>query len=316
MKNITVIGAGTMGHALAQVFAQGGYQVFLNDVSDEILAQAKGLIAANLETFSLAGLLDPADKPAVLAERITFTTDLAEAVEHSDLVVEAIIEDSDAKKKLFSELDRLAPPAAILASNTSYLDIFRFVETERPENVIITHWFAPPHIVPLVEIVPGPQTSADTVDTVKRVLAGLGKQTIVLKKFLPGFIANRLQSALNLEALYLLDNGYATPEDIDTATKASFGLRIPILGLIQRADFTGLDLLQKILLNKSYTPPIVRGKSEMVDSLVAQGRLGVKSRKGFYDYGDLSVEEILKERDEKLLKLKKFLADLEAPAGD
>jgi len=310
MNNVAIIGAGTMGHCLAQVFAQGGYQVSLNDVSEEILQQARRLIASNLETLSQAGLFDPAERATVLEERITYTTDLATAVATSELVIEAIVEDQDAKKGLFSELDRLCPPEAILASNTSYLDIYQFVETRRPEKVIITHWFAPPHIVPLVEIVPGPQTTPETVTTVKQVLDGLGKQTIVLKKFLPGFIANRLQAALGLEVYHLLDNGYASPEDIDMATKASFGLRIPILGLVKRVDFAGLDLVQQILKNKSYTPPQVRGRSEAVDSMVSQGRLGVKTGKGFYDYGDSPIQEILRKRDLKLLKLREFLADL------
>jgi 3-hydroxybutyryl-CoA dehydrogenase len=310
MNNIAIIGAGTMGHALAQVFAQGGYQVSLHDLSDEILQQARRLIEANLDTLCGAGLFDSAEKTAVLDERITYTTDLTTAVSMSELVVEAIVEDREAKKKLFSDLDRLSPPRAILASNTSYLDIYQFVETKRPEKVIITHWFAPPHIVPLVEIVPGPHTTPETVATTKSIIDGLGKQTIVLKKFLPGFIANRLQAALSREVYHLLDNGYATPEDIDKATKASFGLRIPILGLVKRLDFTGLDLVQKILRNKSYRPPPVIERSEIVEEMVSQGRLGVKAGRGFYDYGQATTGEILRERDVKLLKLREFLTKL------
>ena len=310
MNNIAIIGAGTMGHSLAQAFAQGGYQVSLNDTSDEVLSKAQTLISSNLDTLSRAGLFDPAEKAKVLEERISCTTDLARAVAQSDLVIEAIVEVPEVKKEMFSELDRLAPPEAILSSNTSYLDIFKFVETGRPEKVVITHWFAPPHIVPLVEIVQGPQTSPETVATVERILKGLGKQTIVIKKFLPGFIANRLQAALALEAYRLIDEGYATPEDIDIATKASFGLRMPLLGLIKRADFAGLDLIQQNLKNKSYSPPPIRGKSDTIDALVSQGNFGVKTRKGFYDYGDRPIEDILKERDEKLLKLRKFLLDL------
>lgn len=310
MNNVTIVGAGTMGHSLAQVFAQGGYQVFLNDISQNILIRAKSLIEANLETLAEVGLFDSKDHSAVVEERITYTTDLAAAVASSKLVIEAIVEDPDAKKELFSELDRLSPPEAILASNTSYLDIYEFVETRRPGKVIITHWFAPPHIIPLVEIVPGPHTSPETVGIVKKILDNLGKQTIVLNKFLPGFIANRLQAALSLEVYHLLDNGYATPEDIDRATKASFGLRMPILGLVKRVDFTGLDLAQKALRNKSYGPPPVKGRSEVVDLMVSQGRLGVKAGKGFYDYGDTPIEEILRERDLKLLKLRSFLFDL------
>ncbi|MCD6299587.1 MAG: 3-hydroxyacyl-CoA dehydrogenase family protein, partial [Dehalococcoidales bacterium] len=161
-----------------------------------------------------------------------------------------------------------------------------------------------------VEIVPGPETLPETVAAVKDVIDGLGKQTIVLKKFLPGFIANRLQAALNLEAYHLIDHGYATAEDIDKATKAGFGFRMPILGIMKRHDFTGLDLVQQVLKNKSYHPPEVRGRSDAVDKLVSQGRLGVKTGGGFYDYESQSTEEIFSERDVKLLKLKEFLIEL------
>jgi 3-hydroxybutyryl-CoA dehydrogenase len=310
MNNVAIIGAGTMGHSLAQVFAQGGYKVALNDISEEILERAKGLIAANLDTLSELGLFNPDDRSKVLNERISFTTDLASAVAGADFVLEAVVEVAEVKKTLFADLDRLSPPEAILASNTSYLDIFQFVETRRPGKVIIAHWFAPPHIVPLVEIVPGPETTPETVASVKKVIDGLGKETIVVKEFLPGFIANRLQSALTLEAYYLIDNGYATAEDIDKAAKAGFGLRMPLLGLVMRHDFTGLDLVQQILKNKSYRPPEVRGRSDAVDELVAKGRLGVKTGAGFYDYGGRSTEEIARERDLKLLKLKNFLEEL------
>jgi 3-hydroxybutyryl-CoA dehydrogenase len=310
MNSVAIIGAGTMGHSLAQLFSQGGHRVALHDLSEEILQQARSLIEANLDTLVGAGLFDPAEKTVVLDERITYTTDLKTAVATSELVIETIFEDQEAKKELFSNLDRLSPPSAILASNTSYLDIYQFVATNRPGNVIITHWFAPPHIIPLVEIVPGPNTTLETITTTKRIIDSLGKQTIVLNKFVPGFIANRLQAALSQEIYYLLDNDYATPEDIDKATKASFGLRIPILGSVKRLDFTGLDLIQQILRNKSYQLHPVVERSEIVDAMVSQGRLGVKAGKGFYDYGDATIGEILRERDVKLLKLKEFLVEL------
>jgi len=310
MNNVAIIGAGTMGHSLAQVFAQGGYEVSLNDISEEILEHAREMIAANLDTLSEVGLFNPVERSKVLNERLSFTTDLGSAVVRADFVIEAVVEVAEVKKRLFTDLDLLSPPGAILASNTSYLDIFQFVKTRRPGKVIITHWFAPPHIVPLVEIVPGPETTPETVATVKDVIDGLGKESIVIKEFLPGFIANRLQSALNLEACYLIDNGYATAEDIDKATKASFGLRMPLLGCLKKQDFTGLDLVQQILKNRSYHPPEVRGRSDAVDELVSKGRLGVKTGRGFYDYGGRSIEEISRERDLKLLKLKNFLAEL------
>jgi 3-hydroxybutyryl-CoA dehydrogenase len=309
IRNVTIVGAGTMGHSLAQVFAQGGYDVWLNDLKEEILSKAMSLIASNLMTQVELGFLEKSQQASIL-KRIQTSTKIAEAGNKADFVVEAIIEDAGAKKEMFQTLDKICPPEAILASNTSYMNIFQFVKTKRPEKVLITHWFAPPHIVPLVEVVRGPETSPEVVEAVKALLIKLGKKPIVLSKFLPGFIANRLQSALGSEVLFLLDNGYATPEDIDEATKASFGLRIPILGLVKRMDFTGLDLTQKIISNRLYEPPRPQGSSKSIDRLVVQGKLGVKSGGGFYDYGDRAPEEIMKERDIKLIKLREFLKKL------
>jgi len=298
-----------MGHSLAQVFAQGGCNIWLNDIKEEVLSKARNLIANNLKTLTEVGFLEKGREETILG-RIQTTTKIEEAGEKADLVIEAIIEDETAKREMFSKLDKICPPTAILASNTSFMDIFKFVETGRPEKVLITHWFAPPHIVPLVEIVCGPKTSLETVDTVKALLFRLGKKPIVITKFLPGFIANRLQAALRNEVFNLLDNGYATPEDIDTATKASFALRMPILGLVKRMDFTGLDLIQKVRRNETYKEPPQRMESKSVDTLIEQGKLGVKTGSGFYEYGGRSTEEIMKERDIKLIKLREFLHEL------
>ncbi len=311
MKNIAIIGAGTMGHSMALAFSAGGYNVTVNDISPEMLKRAEEMNEGNARTLVEAGLLNPEECPEILHKRICYTDDLARALSGADLVVEAIAEKAEIKKQLFRELDRLAPPEAILASNTSFLDIYKFVETGRPDKVIITHWFAPPHIIPLVEIVRGPETSDETVTAMKEVLNGIGKETITLNKFLPGFIVNRLQSAISMEVYYLLDNGYASAEEIDKVAKASFGLRTPILGLVQRLDFNGLDLVQRNLENKSYDRPPWPGHSKSLDDLVSADKLGIKSGQGFYDYRDKSMEETLRLRDLKLLRLKRFLDELE-----
>ena len=309
IHNVMVVGAGTMGHSIAQVFAQGGFKVQLTDVNTETLSKAKTLIEANLWTLIEQDLLDKTEQTNILS-RIQTTQSLEKAGEKADLVIEAVFEDIQIKKEIFKALDEICPQHTILASNTSYLDIFKFVETKRPEKLLIAHWFAPPHIIPLVEIVYGPQTSQETVTMLKTLLIQLGKRPIVLSKFLPGFIINRLQSALRFEVLYLLDHGYATAEDIDEATKASFGLRIPLLGLVKSMDFGGIDSIQRIISNHAYQPPVVHDRSEIIDGLIAQGRLGVKSGKGFYDYGGRSAVELMRERDIKLIKLKKLLQDL------
>ena len=309
IRRVTVVGAGTMGHSLAQVFAQGGYEVWLNSRKEETLARARRLIAANLKTLVETGLVEK-DQEGMILGRIHPTIKIEEAGKNADLVVETIIEDEAAKKEMFKTLDRVCPPGAILASNTSHLDIFKWVETRRPEKTLITHWLAPPHIVPLVEVVLGPRTSRETVDTVKALLIGLGKNPVVISKFLQGFLANRIQSAIRNEVLFLLDNGYATAEDIDTVTKAGIGLRMPILGLVKRMDYAGLDLNQKTLRNDTYQCPPPSPRSESLDRLVAQGKLGVKSGRGFYEYGGRSTEDLMRERDIKLIKLIEFLRQI------
>ena len=310
MNKIAIIGAGTMGHSLSMAFALAGCKVMLNDLTEAALFKAKDLIASNLDTLAKAGMFDPSRRSEVLEQNITYTVNMGEAVAEAEMALETVFENAGVKKETFANLEKLAPVDTILASNTSYLDIYKFVELEHPERLIIAHFFAPPHIMPLVEIVPGPDTAPEVTERVKKILLEIGKEPIVLHKFLPGFIGNRLQAAMNLELLYLLDNGYAEPEDIDKAAKAGFGLRLPILGLVKRMDFAGLDLIQMALANKSYQPPEVRGRADILDELVAAGRLGVKSGKGFYDYQEVSTAEVMRERDLKLIKLKAFLDKL------
>jgi 3-hydroxybutyryl-CoA dehydrogenase len=302
IRNVAVIGAGTMGHALAQVFAAHGCTVGLTDNRPEVLPQALELVRANLATLVEMGRMSPEEVPRTLG-RIHTTDRIEEAAGAADLVIEAVVEDAGVKRELFSRLDTMCPPHAILASTTSYLDIFAVVETGRPEKVVITHWFAPPHIIPLVEIVCGPRTAPETAATLKQLFAAMGKKPIVMEKFLPGFIANRLQAALTQEVFFLLENGYATAEEIDAAAKSSFALRNPIIGVVQRFDYTGLDLTQRILHNRRYLPPQGIDRSSILDRLVADGNLGVKSGRGFYDYGGRTATELMQERDRRLLRL-------------
>jgi 3-hydroxybutyryl-CoA dehydrogenase len=306
IKRILVVGAGTMGHSLAQAFAQGGYPVALVDVNGEILERAASLIASNVRTLEDLRLLDKR-KGREIIERIHPLTSLEDGARDADLAIEAIFEEPGAKEELFGQLERLCPPRTILASNTSYLNIFEFKTLKRLEKIIITHWYAPPHIIPLVEVVKGPRTSRETVETTRNLLVKLGKKPVVVDRFIPGFIVNRLQRALAREIFHLLDNGYATAEDIDTAVKASLGVRIPILGVVQRYDFAGIDLAYQFMENPSIHLVSEDKISETVRRLVDRGYLGVKSGKGFYDYPDKTLEEIMRDRDIKLIKLKNYL---------
>jgi 3-hydroxybutyryl-CoA dehydrogenase len=314
MKKIAVIGAGLMGHGLALDFALGGYQVGLNDLTDDVLATARRLIEGHLETLAEAGLVDAEERRAVLDERITFTTDKAVAAADAGFVVEAVFEDPAVKKEVFAELDRLAPADAILASNTSYLNVFDIVETIRPDRFLIAHWYSPVHIVPVVDVVPGPATASEAVAAVVGLLEDMGKQPIVMNKFVPGYVSARVQAAMALEIYHLLDEGYATPEVIDAALKGTIGLRLPIQGHLGKTDFAGLDYVRRSLRNKAYTPPQVRGFCRHVDDLVAQGHTGPMSGRGFFDYGGKSPRELFRERDLNILKLKALLKEMGALA--
>jgi 3-hydroxybutyryl-CoA dehydrogenase len=310
MKNISVVGAGLMGHGLASVFAMGGCKVMLHDVSEHALTRAQKLISEVFRTLAQAGVIDLRESTSTLKDRIICSSNLAAAVAQADLIVEAVTEDAGIKRSLFSELDTCAPLAALWASNTSSLNIFDLLPARRQAKSLIAHWYAPPYIIDLVDVVPGPETEPEALSAVKDLLERLGKKPIVLSKFISGFIANRLQAALNLEIFFLLDQGYATPEQIDKAVKSGLGLRMPLLGILRKADYTGLELIQQLLANKTYEPPRGLERSRTLDELIKMGRTGVMAGKGFFDYHGRSAEALFRERDLKLLTLQKFLRQL------
>lgn len=314
MSRVAVLGAGTMGHALALVFALGGHSVRLTDSSPETLAKAQGLMEKALATLAAAGEAEGWTS-AHLAQAVTRHDSLADCVEGAELIVEAIVENPDAKRTLYAQLDAAAPAEAIIASNTSYLDIFPLMPAARQRRTLIAHWYTPPYLVDLVDIVGGPETDPAAIETVRAMVAAMGKQPIVMRKFVPGYIANRLQSAIGLEVQQLLDEGVATPGEIDAAIIHGIALRLPILGVLAKADFTGLPMMQHALRNRMYTPPEVRGRSESLEALVAAGKTGVMSGAGFYDWGGKDPATLFEERDRRLLALRKALREIGTMAG-
>lgn len=315
MTNVAVLGAGTMGHALALVFALGGHKVRLTDSNPATLARAQGLMEKALETLVAAGEAPAGWTSAHLAQALTRHADLAETVDGAELIVEAIVEKPDAKRTLYAQLDAVAPKDAIIASNTSYLDIFPLMPAARQKRTLIAHWYTPPYLVDLVDIVGGPETDPACIETVRAVCAAMGKQPIVMRKFVPGYIANRLQSAIGLEVQKLLDDGVATAEEIDAAIIHGIALRLPILGVLAKADFTGLPMMQDALRNKMYTPPEVRGQSDALDAAVAAGRTGVMAGAGFYDWKGADPAALFEARDRRLLALKQALRRIGTMAG-
>ena len=304
ISKVLIVGAGTMGHALAQSFAQAGYQVSLVDQTQKILDKALTLVESSLNTAAQEALLDRSQIPTIL-ERITPTTSLEEGGHEVDIAVEAVVEDMQTKKEVFAQMDVHCPPRALLASNTSFLNIFDFVETSRPDKVLIAHWYAPPQLMPLVEVIKGPQTDEASVELMAQILRKMGKRPVVMQKFIPGFIINRLQVAFQREVHFLLDSDYVTPQELDDAAKYGLALRMMAVGIVQRMDFGGLDVSVRNLENPNIQPTSLDYKPKKIFDLVKQGHLGVKSGKGFYDYTARSEAEFYRKRDIGLITLTK-----------
>lgn len=311
IKNITVVGSGLMGHGIGLTYALAGYRVTLNDTGEAILENALHHIENNLELFSDNGLIEKEEVGEALA-RITATSDLEKSVCGADFVTEAIIEDMEAKRNLFRQLDALCPPHTILASNTSSLPVSEFGSgTKREDKQVITHWFNPPHIVPVVEIVRGPQTSDETVDTVCALLKKAKKHPVKVLKEIPGFLVNRVQAAAIREVWSLWEQGVASVEDIDLAIKGSFAFRLASLGPLQICDLGGLDLWYRVnqyllkFINSSTEPS--PGVKEKVD----RGELGLKTGKGFYnysaDYSKAGWDGVVQKRDKEFIQRLKDL---------
>lgn len=312
IRNVTVIGCGLMGHGIAQSFAQKGYVVTIYDIHPSILEKAFSQIRSNLETFMEVGLEEPQNIEKILAQ-IRASTNLQEAVKDAHIVIEAVPEDLKLKMDLFEAFDKYCFKEAILASNTSTLPISAIGQkVERKERLIITHWFNPPHIVPVVEVVPGEKTSTEVLEITLKLLRQIGKKPIKILKEIPGFLINRIQTAMFREILSLLEQGVAFPEDIDEAVKGSFGFRLAVIGPLQTIDMGGLDLIQK---GMQYLYPFI-DRSVVVHRIlrekVERGELGLKTGKGFFQYEnekDFALPRQSKERDRRLLYLLKALAE-------
>ena len=295
IQKALVVGAGVMGHSIAQVFAQAGLSVNLVDLDKKALDRAMGLIRGNLEVLAAAGRIEADRIPEILG-RVHPGTDLAAAAQGMPFALEAVAEVPTVKQEVFAALERHAPEEAILASNTSSLDIFNIVSLSRPQRFLGVHWFAPPHIIPLVEIAPGPETAPELVRQTGEFMRQVGKEPVVMKKFVPGFIVNRIQRLISTAVFEMLANDWATAEEIDRAVKASLGVRLPVVGVAQTMDFAGLDLIYDIQKAAGNVQPLI-------EELVAKGHFGAKTSRGIYDYQGRSEADILRKRDERYLKV-------------
>jgi len=293
MKNVAVIGAGTMGNGIAHTFAQSGFKVQLIDISEASLKRGMDTISKNLDRMVAKERITEADKAETLANITTFTS-INEGVEYASLVVEAATENIDLKLKIFKQLDEACPEDTILASNTSSISITQIAAvTSRPSMVIGMHFMNPVPIMKLVEIIRGYNTSDEVTNTIMELSKKLGKTPTEVNDY-PGFVANRILMPMLNEAIETLYNGVAGVEEIDTVMK--LGMAHP-MGPLQLADFIGLDICLSILnvmydgfKNPKYAP------CPLLVNMVMAGKLGVKSGEGFYDYsGSRKAEKVSKQ---------------------
>jgi len=296
MKNIAVIGAGTMGNGIAHVFVQNGYEVKLIDISEEFLQRALSTIGKNMDRMIVKEKISESDKTDAL-NRLTTSTDLASSVSNADLIVEAATENLELKKKIFRDMDASAPENCILATNTSSISITQIAaETVRPEKVIGMHFMNPVPIMKLVEVIRGYATSDEVTQQVMEISKNLGKIPTEVNDY-PGFVANRILMPMINEAIISLHEGVAGVVEIDTVMK--LGMAHP-MGPLQLADFIGLDVCLSILYvmyegfgNPKYAP------CPLLVNMVTAGKLGVKSGEGFYKHIKGSKELIVADRFKK-----------------
>ncbi len=287
---IAVIGSGLMGHGIAQIFACHGHDVTVVDPHEASLQNVHNRIQENLNTMVAHGV-DLGDEIEAINGRIHLATNMQSGVVDADFVFEAVFEDMGLKQQIFSELDRICPPATILCSNTSVMSITEIASaSQNKKRIVGTHFWNPPYLIPLVEVVKGDETAVSTVDQTYDLLQSVGKHPVKVWRDVPGFVGNRLQHALWREAFAIIDEGICDPQTVDECIRFGPGLRWPILGPVENADMVGLDLTKAIHdyilphINASPTP------SKTLMKHVAAGELGFKSGAGFQNWSEEEID--------------------------
>ncbi|MCB2190836.1 MAG: 3-hydroxyacyl-CoA dehydrogenase family protein [Deltaproteobacteria bacterium] len=303
IKNIGVLGAGLMGHGIAQLLAVGGCRVRLFDNDDQMLGTALRRMSDNLRVFLKLDMITPGEMDQALA-RITLAEDLAGLCRDQDMIIEAVSENLELKRKVFASLEELTSPECILASNTSAISIGKIAKgLTHPGRVVGAHFWNPPHVVPCVEVIRGPRTDDEVMEAVYALLRRVGKRPVRVQKDVPGFVGNRMQHALWREAISLVEEGIASAEDVDEVVRYSFGLRLAFLGPLATADLAGLDLTYDI--HKDLFPHLERSidPSPLLVKKIEQGELGAKSGQGFHKWTPEKLRQMVSRRDEVLLRI-------------
>lgn len=307
IKNVAVVGAGTMGPGMAATFARYGFKTTLFDIKPEQIEKAKGTVEFVYATLIRGGFATE-DEAAAGRANLTYSGDLAEAVKKADFIVETVPERAEIKTAVFKQLDELAEPGVVLASNTSGIPITTLgAAVSDPGRVVGMHWSNPPHVIPVIEVIRGEQTSQDAVDLTWAIVEKIGMVPAEVKKDIAGFVENRILYAIMREALHLLDEGVASAEDIDKITKWGIGYKLAVIGPLELLDMAGLDIYTAVAsyLNKNLSNDA--GISSTVTSKVEEGRLGIKTQGGLFAYTPEQIQALQQKRGRLLLGTKKVL---------
>jgi 3-hydroxybutyryl-CoA dehydrogenase len=303
IRCIGVIGAGLMGHGIAQIFASAGYDVNLYDTDKTTLEGAKGKIEANFKVFIALGLAKPENVASCL-DRIALCPSLEDLCKSPQYIIEAVLEDLLLKSKVFAEVERHAAADAIFSSNTSAISITEIGAVLKNRGRFVgTHFWNPPQVLPCVEVIRGDHTDEGAFETVYALMEKVGKVPVRVLKDVPGFLGNRLQHAMWREAISLCEKEIACAEDIDKVVKYGFGARMPFIGPLETADLAGLVLTRDI---HKYLFPYLESStkpSPLLEDIISEGATGVKAGRGFYEWTPEKIQQIVQQRDTVLLRI-------------
>ena len=307
IQNIAVIGLGTIGHSVAHFFATGGCTVKCFDPQREARETVTSRIHSNLEQMAAAGIVAPNQIDEIIG-RLAICDSPAQALEEAEFVSEAAVEDLAVKQELFANLETMVTPETILASNTSSHPMSQISKRmQHRQRALVTHPFNPPHLLPVIEVVPTAETLESVVDSTMELLQRMGKQPVRLRKEVPGFLINRIQTAMVREVWDLLDQDVASAEDIDAAVRGSLGFRLAAIGPLEVCDFAGLDIWARVFGNLSED---IRSSTDLpagIQKLVDSGQFGTKTGRGFFDYSEPGqLEDRTSKRDQSFLQILKL----------
>ncbi len=310
--NVLMVGAGTMGRGIAEVFSAKGIGITLYDAFPEQLPKARETIRSDMAYYAKEGIVSP-DEIRNTEKFISYEENLEKIAPKVNLVIEGVFEKADVKRDIFDRLNKLCAPDCIFCSNTSASNIFEIAKISHPERLLITHFFNPPYVMPLVEVVMGPKTSQKTVEAVRDVLRSVGKEPAVIKKYIPGFIVNRLDNVLSREIAYMITQGWTTAEDVERAIRYTSGVRYCFEGPLSLHDVVGWDLTTSVSRDVFKTLCNDTDGDRLGEQLVKEGRFGLKTKKGCYDYTGVDVREFMNKRAHRIIKMLKAIRTLDDP---